>query len=202
MGSVEVMRRIRVSTIGVWAILGVVVAACGVNAGEAPVTPASEAPSIEYSQQLPPASGATAGPDESTETTTVIGPDESKQVSEEEKTDSKDLTPVAGAVTQSPEASSLETRGPIEPGLQPLVAEAADDLAARLSVSLDDIVVMQAESVVWPDGSLGCPQPGMAYTQTLVDGFRILLQADGATYSYHGGGASPEPFLCENPKTP
>jgi hypothetical protein len=69
-------------------------------------------------------------------------------------------------------------------------------------MSTDDIVVMQAVSVVWPDGSLGCPQSGMEYTQVLVDGFHILLQANGTTHSYHGGGTTLEPFLCENSKLP
>jgi hypothetical protein len=54
------------------------------------------------------------------------------------------------------------------------------------------------EDVVWPDGGLGCPTPGMVYTQVMVEGYRILLQHQGQVYAYHGGGSSP-PFLCQNP---
>ena len=56
--------------------------------------------------------------------------------------------------------------------------------------------MISAEAVVWPDGSLGCPQPGMAYTQVLVEGAKILLWAEGRTWPYHAGGERP-PFLCE-----
>ena len=33
--------------------------------------------------------------------------------------------------------------------------------------------------MTFPDGSLGCPEPGMAYTQMVVDGFKIVVEANG-----------------------
>jgi hypothetical protein len=75
------------------------------------------------------------------------------------------------------------------------VAIAVDDLAARLSASAVDITVVTVEEVVWPNGALGCPQPGRAYTQVLADGLRILLAHGGVEYAYHSGGTG-EPFLC------
>ncbi len=80
----------------------------------------------------------------------------------------------------------------------PKVAQAMKDLAHRLSISLDKITVTSAEAVVWPDGGLGCPQPGMAYIQVQQDGMRIILNANGKEYHYHSGQRRP-PFLCENP---
>lgn len=80
----------------------------------------------------------------------------------------------------------------------PQVAQAIKDLARRLSVSLDKITVARAEAVTWPDGGLGCPQPGMAYIQVQQDGMRIVLNVDGKEYHYHSGERRP-PFLCENP---
>lgn len=53
------------------------------------------------------------------------------------------------------------------------------------------------EEVVWRDGSLGCPQPGMMYTQALVDGYVIQLNVDGQTFNYHGANSG-DPFLCTN----
>ena len=32
-----------------------------------------------------------------------------------------------------------------------------------------------------PDGSLGCPQPGLAYTQMIVDGYKSSSKAGGRT---------------------
>lgn len=79
--------------------------------------------------------------------------------------------------------------------LTELVTAAAADLADHLSVSVGEIVVISAESVVWPDGSLGCPIPGMRYTQVLVEGAKIVLSANGGIYNYHSG-ATRGPFLC------
>jgi hypothetical protein len=83
-----------------------------------------------------------------------------------------------------------------DPALEPLVIKALEDLAERLNVDIRQIVVIEAELVVWPDASLGCPQPGMVYTQVLVDGTLIRLSVADQEYEYHGGGWT-DPFLCE-----
>ena len=90
----------------------------------------------------------------------------------------------------------------VEPGLEPLIQQASDDLAKRLNVRVESIKALRAESTIWPDSSLGCPQPGMAYLQVPEDGALIVLQVDGALYEYHNGG-SRGLFLCEkNVKDP
>ncbi len=60
---------------------------------------------------------------------------------------------------------------------------------------------MSQEDVTWPDGSLGCPQPGMRYTQALVSGSLIVLEANGLFYEYHSGGGG-DPFYCALPTAP
>lgn len=47
--------------------------------------------------------------------------------------------------------------------------------------------VETAAEVTWSDGSLGCPQPGQAYTQALVDGYWVVLSHDPDTYDYRAG---------------
>lgn len=81
---------------------------------------------------------------------------------------------------------------------QALVDAAIGDLAERQSADVDDIVVEEFERVVWSDGSLGCPEPGMMYTQALVDGWRLVLGLAGSSFSYHAGGDD-IPFLCDKP---
>jgi hypothetical protein len=88
---------------------------------------------------------------------------------------------------------SIPQGTPIE-ATMPLVVAAVDDLAAQLGVAPDEVTVVQALSVTWPDGSLGCPEPGMMYTQALVDGTFVLLEAGGEQYQYHGGDPL---FRCE-----
>ena len=87
---------------------------------------------------------------------------------------------------------------PANPYPSNLVKQAQQDLATRLNIAIKEIELVSFEDVVWPDGSLGCPQPGMAYTQVMVEGYRIILKHGGQVYTYHGGGGSP-PFLCQNP---
>ncbi len=86
----------------------------------------------------------------------------------------------------------------IDPGLKPYIDIAVADLAQRLTVDPSTIEVSSATLVEWPDSSLGCPQPGMQYAQTLTDGAKIVLTALGKQYSYHAGG-SRTPFLCDQP---
>ena len=91
--------------------------------------------------------------------------------------------------------------GALQPGAIEIVTQATTDLAQQLGVAVGDIKVEQVEAVVWPDGSLGCPEPGMMYTQALEDGMLIKLSIDSQIYQYHSG-QSRGPFLCENPVQP
>jgi hypothetical protein len=102
------------------------------------------------------------------------------------------VSPTQGEPQMTP---SLLT--PNDAGLQNLINKAITDLAKRLSIPAVEITVLEATPVVWPDASLGCPQPGMAYTQVPEDGLLIRLQAGGQVYEYHSGGIR-DPFLCEN----
>ena len=79
--------------------------------------------------------------------------------------------------------------------MENLVIQAKEDLAHRLSIPIDQIEVLEAKSVVWPDASLGCPQPGMRYKQVPVDGALIRLQTNGQVHEYHSGGGRGL-FLC------
>ena len=75
------------------------------------------------------------------------------------------------------------------------------DLANRLGISDDRIALVSAGSVTWPDSSLGCPQPGMAYTQVLTPGYLIILSANDKDYEYHAGRGALV-IYCQNPTPP
>ena len=142
------------------------------------------------------------------ESTSVDSPSSEKATDEEPVTDSSDADAPRGEASDSvdPDLTPAEEQ-PVpadspellpEPvaGLQPIIDLAKADLAKRLSLEAEAISVARAEFVVWPDGGLGCPQPGMAYVQVLVDGTYIELIAGGVMYPYHSGGDR-GPFLCE-----
>ncbi len=111
--------------------------------------------------------------------------------------------PVAAPAPSSPvEASpiasvvALPTEAPaaVSP-LRRMAAPAIDDLAARLGVPAEDVEVVEAAEMEWPDASLGCPAPGFSYAQVLTDGMKVTLQVGDTIYAYHG--QSPDSlFLC------
>jgi hypothetical protein len=72
---------------------------------------------------------------------------------------------------------------------------ALSDLASRTGVKEKDIKVMDARSVQWRSGAIGCPKPGMNYTQAIVPGMLLLLEANGTVYHYHGK-AGQSLFYC------
>lgn len=80
----------------------------------------------------------------------------------------------------------------------PGVAEAVTDLADHLGVDPADVTVVSREDVTWPDGSLGCPQPGVSYTMAQVPGSRLVLAAQGREFSYHAG-REPVYRRCDRP---
>jgi hypothetical protein len=70
-------------------------------------------------------------------------------------------------------------------GLAEVVRAAREDAARRTGVAAELMVLVSAESVTWSDGSLGCPQPGMMYTQALVPGYRVRLRGPDGEMDYH-----------------
>jgi hypothetical protein len=105
-----------------------------------------------------------------------------------------------GAPVETPSSSPSEgeTSSPTTSPSAGRIEVAVADLATRLGIEPAAVEVVSVEEVTWRDGSLGCAQPGMAYTQSLVAGSRIVLRADGAEHEYHQGGSKP-PFRCAKP---
>ena len=69
----------------------------------------------------------------------------------------------------------------------PSVDAAISDLSGRVNMEPDGITVADVEQVQWPSSAMGLPEPGMMYTQAVVPGYRITLQAKGRTFAYHAG---------------
>ena len=77
-----------------------------------------------------------------------------------------------------------------------ILADLVADAAERAGVDPAAVEVVQAEFVTWSDGSLGCPEPGMFYTQALVDGYHVILRAGDDELDYRLSTAG-EVRLCE-----
>ena len=73
--------------------------------------------------------------------------------------------------------------------------------ATERGVAEEEIEVVRAEEVEWPDGARGCPEEGELYTQAIVPGYLVVLDVAGEEQYWHGGEGE-APFHCENPEAP
>ena len=104
--------------------------------------------------------------------------------------------PPASSVPAAPPSNPEESGGVALPPeiTDPIVADAA----TRLGVDPSEVTIVDAHAETWSDGSLGCPQPGMMYTQALVDGYQVIVEANGTQLDYRVGGQGGF-RLCEKP---
>jgi hypothetical protein len=82
-----------------------------------------------------------------------------------------------------------------------LLEDIRADLAQRSGVTQEAILVIRDQAVTWSDGSLGCPQPGVFYTQALVPGYWVVLQVGENQYDYRAS-ESGYFFVCEGSGLP
>ena len=61
---------------------------------------------------------------------------------------------------------------------------AQEDLSQRLAVEIDSIKLAQIERAGWPVYWPEEPEPGVAYIDIALGGFRMVLEADGQNYKY------------------
>ena len=88
-----------------------------------------------------------------------------------------DAGPPSPPPAPSPAVTSLAT----------VTEQALADAARRSGLKRADLKVLSAEAVTWPDGSLGCPEPGRMYAQALVPGYRVTIGAGDQVLDYHAG---------------
>jgi hypothetical protein len=91
----------------------------------------------------------------------------------------------AASVTPLP-GSAFKTQLTLDGAVQAARADAAQ----RSGLAPDAFELISAGSVTWADGSLGCAQPGVMYTQALVPGYRVRLRGPAGELDYHGSRRS------------
>lgn len=96
-------------------------------------------------------------------------------------TSPQDLNRTAPAPSATPGATLLD----IDPVAAELTALAQRQLAGQLDLPVRRTRVIDVQAVVWPDSSLGCPQPDQMYAQALTNGYRIVLEAAGERTAFH-----------------
>lgn len=61
---------------------------------------------------------------------------------------------------------------------------ARKDLAGRLGILEDMIIIMESRHVAWPNGCLGLAEPDEMCTEAIISGYAITLRTDGRDYHY------------------
>ena len=89
------------------------------------------------------------------------------------------------AATTSPVAPAAPSE---QPSTSALVNQARQDLAARLGMPWDQIVLVGMSQQEMPVGSLGCDITGAGPQLGLIIGHEIRLAADGVEYTYRSDG--------------
>jgi hypothetical protein len=75
---------------------------------------------------------------------------------------------------------------------------AIDALAADLQISREKILVDTIRAVDWPNSSIGCPKPGVAYLDVITPGHKITLRVDKQIHVVHEAKGSA--FVCRQTK--
>jgi hypothetical protein len=107
-----------------------------------------------------------------------------------------DYPPQGDKATMTPISTT-----PAASDLQNLIEKAKGDLAQRLSIPENEIILLKATDVVWPNSSLGCPQKGMVYAEVLTPGYLIILSVENQEFEYHASRGT-ELIYCPNPTPP
>jgi hypothetical protein len=113
-----------------------------------------------------------------------------------------------GACTPQPEQETqAQVNQPPQPSVQAtpstgevppeLLDNIISDLSTQGNYDKDAISVIRAESVIWPDGSLGCPKPGDVYTQAQVQGYWVVLRSSGKDFDYRASSTQYF-YRCQN----
>jgi hypothetical protein len=69
------------------------------------------------------------------------------------------------------------------------VQSATRDLAAALKISPDQVSLISAAIIEWPDSCLGIQQTNIACAEMVTPGYLIVLEAQGRQYEYHTDAA-------------
>lgn len=93
---------------------------------------------------------------------------------------------LALAVVSSPACAA--DPGPARSGAAAPEAIALQSVADALGIAPTGARVISSEFQDFPDASLGCPQPGMAYAQVITPGYRVLVEADGRRFDVRVAG--------------
>lgn len=94
-------------------------------------------------------------------------------------------SPAPTNTTAPTQMEPTPTQGQIPVDLTPAQLAAIQAISAKYGVPADQVKLVSTEAVTWSNGCLDIVLPGVMCTQALVDGFRIIMEANGQQYEFH-----------------
>jgi hypothetical protein len=95
----------------------------------------------------------------------------------------------SSATTDRPSAAPIAPTPAPSGGALPadLAAAITADAATVLGVDPTTISITSVEPMTWNDGSLGCPKPGVMYTQVVTEGYKVIVESGDQQLDYRVG---------------
>jgi len=100
----------------------------------------------------------------------------------------KHHTCTSGTWSTFPISSQAAYRGDVTQMAYPVdkyVSLSKKDLAERLQIDREKIMLVKTAEMLWLNSALGCPRPGKVYPTRRVPGFQIWLEVEGTEYIYN-----------------
>jgi hypothetical protein len=88
------------------------------------------------------------------------------------------------SATEGPIIDEQPTPTHIPVDLTPAQRAALTALSENTGLPVDEIKLVSTEAVEWPDGCLGVQEEGLACTQVIIPGFRVILEANSRQVEY------------------
>ncbi|MDX2416298.1 MAG: hypothetical protein QNK19_02435 [Xanthomonadales bacterium] len=103
------------------------------------------------------------------------------------------ISPCSSAVEQNNNSQPMESE-------KQATELAVETLSQKIGAERNDIVLIRLSRFNWPNSALGCPQPGMMYTDAIVPGYLALLKHGEKSYRVHMGNG--RGLICELQRMP
>ena len=81
------------------------------------------------------------------------------------------------------EVAPTPTHPPVD--LTPAQLAAIQAVSTKYNLPVNQIKIASTEAVTWPNGCLGVVIPGVMCTDVIIQGFRIMLTANGQQFEFH-----------------
>ena len=114
-----------------------------------------------------------------------------------------EITPAVTAAPTAeitPETTLTATEAPAVASPVPgsVEAKVGQALSKKTGVDTSKLVLTTKDALDWPDSALGCPAPGMMYSQIVTSGFKLVYSDGAKTYEVHTDRSGNRAVLCQN----